>query len=278
MIEITESAVRQLRTLVGAVAEKGLRIGIAKGGCSGLQYEMTLGAARPGDAIIERDGVKFFVDEESAHLLRGSTLDYRDALTGAGFQGIRTSLQVFVAAINVAINFPLITRYSWRVRVWDGQGRAGGDRAVRFRLADAVAGFPPLMLVGKAQDGAAARGAGHEALLDEVGLVDLLDGAAVLAAGGGDGLDADRAAVELLDDDAQDAAAHAVEAQLVDLDDVGSDARRQGEPAESGGLKEQNRETRESRDLPVALPLGEVGVGALKSAAPVEKSRFGLHT
>src|SRR5438552_3859624 len=59
---------------------------IAKGGCSGLQYEMTLGEARPGDSVIERDGVKFFVDEDSAKLLRGSTLDYQDALTGAGFQ------------------------------------------------------------------------------------------------------------------------------------------------------------------------------------------------
>src|SRR5437763_13739899 len=86
MIEITESAVRQLRTLVGAAAEKGLRIGIAKGGCSGLQYEMTLGAVRPGDAVIARDGVKFFVDGESAQVLRGSTLAYRDALPGAGYQ------------------------------------------------------------------------------------------------------------------------------------------------------------------------------------------------
>jgi O-antigen/teichoic acid export membrane protein len=41
-----------------------------------------------------------------------------DALTGAGFQGIRTSLQLFVAAINIAINFPLITRYSWRGAAW----------------------------------------------------------------------------------------------------------------------------------------------------------------
>src|SRR5438132_12455573 len=90
MIEITESAVRQLRTLVGAAAaEKGLRIGIAKGGCSGLQYEMTLGTARLGDAVIERAGVKLFVDEESAQLLRGSTLDYRDALTGADFQIVK---------------------------------------------------------------------------------------------------------------------------------------------------------------------------------------------
>src|SRR5437899_10850775 len=83
MIEITDSAVQQLRALVGATVEKGLRIGIAKGGCSGLQYEMTLGEARPGDSVIERDGVKFFVDEDSAQLLRGSTLDYHEALTGA---------------------------------------------------------------------------------------------------------------------------------------------------------------------------------------------------
>ena len=86
MIEITDNAVRQLQALVGAAAKKGLRIGIAKGGCSGLQYEMTLGEARPGDSVVERDGLKFFVDEDSARLLRGSTLDYHDALTGAGFQ------------------------------------------------------------------------------------------------------------------------------------------------------------------------------------------------
>jgi iron-sulfur cluster assembly accessory protein len=29
--------------------------------------------------------VEFFVDAESADYLRGSTLDYRDGLTGAGF-------------------------------------------------------------------------------------------------------------------------------------------------------------------------------------------------
>jgi iron-sulfur cluster assembly accessory protein len=86
MIEVTESAIRQLRLLVGDAVEKGLRIGIAKGGCSGLQYEMTLGEAQPEDTIVERDGARFFVDDESAQLLRGATLDYHEALTGAGFQ------------------------------------------------------------------------------------------------------------------------------------------------------------------------------------------------
>jgi iron-sulfur cluster assembly protein len=88
MITVTENAVRQLRALLAsrpASEGQGLRVGIAKGGCSGLQYEMTLGAREPGDEIVARDGVEFFVDPQSADYLRGSTLDYRDGLTGAGF-------------------------------------------------------------------------------------------------------------------------------------------------------------------------------------------------
>jgi iron-sulfur cluster assembly protein len=88
MIKVTDNAVRQLRSLLEARPEaeqRGLRVGIAKGGCSGLQYEMSLGAEKPGDEIVERDGVEFFVDAESASFLRGATLDYRDGLTGAGF-------------------------------------------------------------------------------------------------------------------------------------------------------------------------------------------------
>ena len=86
MIDVTESAVRQLRALVGEAAEKGLRVAISRGGCSGLQYEMALGEPQPGDTIVQRDGARFFLDGESAQLLRGSTLDYHDALTGSGFQ------------------------------------------------------------------------------------------------------------------------------------------------------------------------------------------------
>jgi iron-sulfur cluster assembly accessory protein len=86
MIDVTENAVQQLRALVGDAAEKGLRIGIARGGCSGLQYEMTLAHPQPGDTVVQRDGARFFIDPESAALLRGATLDYHDALTGCGFQ------------------------------------------------------------------------------------------------------------------------------------------------------------------------------------------------
>ncbi|MBA2623504.1 MAG: iron-sulfur cluster assembly accessory protein [Chthoniobacterales bacterium] len=89
MITVTDNAVRELRSLLEAQTEskgKGLRVAIAKGGCSGLQYEMSLDARKAGDAIVVRDGVEFFVDDESAQLLRGATLDYNDGLTGTGFQ------------------------------------------------------------------------------------------------------------------------------------------------------------------------------------------------
>jgi iron-sulfur cluster assembly protein len=88
MINVTDNAVRQLRNLLTAETEtprKGLRVQIAKGGCSGLHYEMALDEKKDGDAVIERDGMQFLVDNESIPYLRGATLDFRDGLTGTGF-------------------------------------------------------------------------------------------------------------------------------------------------------------------------------------------------
>ena len=89
MINVTDNAVRQLKSLLNGgaqTARKGLRVQIAKGGCSGLQYEMLLDERKNGDAAVERDGVEFFIDAESATMLKGSTLDYHDGLTGTGFR------------------------------------------------------------------------------------------------------------------------------------------------------------------------------------------------
>jgi iron-sulfur cluster assembly accessory protein len=88
MINVTDKAVRQLRILLEAQApnnRKGLRVQIAKGGCSGLQYEMSLDSQKAGDSIVEKEGVEFLVDNDSADYLRDATLDYRDGLTGTGF-------------------------------------------------------------------------------------------------------------------------------------------------------------------------------------------------
>jgi iron-sulfur cluster assembly protein len=89
MINVTENAVRQLQSLLSKRAEdspKGLRVQVAKGGCSGLHYEMTLDQRRDGDAVVERDGMQFFIDGDSVAYLRDATLDFSDDLTGAGFR------------------------------------------------------------------------------------------------------------------------------------------------------------------------------------------------
>lgn len=89
MINVTDNAVRQLQSLLSQRPEnslKGLRVQVAKGGCSGLHYEMTLGEREEGDAIVEREGMRFFIDDESVSYLQGATLDFTDGLTGTGFR------------------------------------------------------------------------------------------------------------------------------------------------------------------------------------------------
>ena len=89
MIQVTESAVQQLRSLLAAQpakAGKGLRVQVVKGGCSGMQYEMSLDRRQEGDAVVQREEVEFFIDPESAGFLRDVTLDFADGLTGAGFR------------------------------------------------------------------------------------------------------------------------------------------------------------------------------------------------
>ena len=89
MINVTDRAVEHLRALLAeqpAVAGKGLRVQVAKGGCSGMQYEMSLDQRQEGDAVVQREEVAFFIDPESATFLRDSTLDFEDGLSGAGFR------------------------------------------------------------------------------------------------------------------------------------------------------------------------------------------------
>ncbi len=63
----------------------GLRIFVAGGGCSGLQYGMTLDEEQEGDTTIALHGIKVFVDEMSVGYISGSEVDYVDSLMGAGF-------------------------------------------------------------------------------------------------------------------------------------------------------------------------------------------------
>lgn len=87
IVTLTENAAKQIETMLGGQkADKGLRIFIDAGGCSGMNYEMELGEAKPGDTTSEQFGVKVFVDELGSTYLKGSVIDYSDSLTATGFQ------------------------------------------------------------------------------------------------------------------------------------------------------------------------------------------------
>ena len=67
-------------------AGKPLRVYIENGGCSGLQYGLVFDEKRENDLVTDAHGVTVLVDAVSAEHLRGSTVDYSDALTGGGFK------------------------------------------------------------------------------------------------------------------------------------------------------------------------------------------------
>jgi iron-sulfur cluster assembly protein/iron-sulfur cluster insertion protein len=87
-VVLTPTAVAKVRELVEAEGDPtlALRMAVRPGGCSGFSYEMFFDTeVEDGDIVESFDDVKVVVDPQSAERLRGSTLDYKDGLMGAGF-------------------------------------------------------------------------------------------------------------------------------------------------------------------------------------------------
>src|SRR4051812_9834096 len=82
ILTITPEAVAQLKTFLDdqGTPEGALRVFVAPGGCSGLQYGMTIEeTAEEGDEVIETEGVRIIVDNFSAMYLGGAEVDYVNA-------------------------------------------------------------------------------------------------------------------------------------------------------------------------------------------------------
>ena len=88
MIHLTESAVNAVRSAItgASTAVEGLRIAVDAGGCAGFKYQMGLvSEVNPDDLVVERDGIKVFVDRESVSHLVGTTVDFVIGLQSSGF-------------------------------------------------------------------------------------------------------------------------------------------------------------------------------------------------
>jgi iron-sulfur cluster assembly protein len=88
MINLTDSALNAVRNAIATAGKPvdGLRIMVEAGGCAGLKYNLGLvDEVEPDDTVIERDGVRVFVDAKSQEHLLGTTIDFVIALEGSGF-------------------------------------------------------------------------------------------------------------------------------------------------------------------------------------------------
>jgi len=87
IINMTPAASGKVRELLTQENDPSLalRVFVAGGGCSGLQYGMTLDEEQEGDTVIAISGFNILVDEMSMGYIDGSEIDYVDSLMGAGF-------------------------------------------------------------------------------------------------------------------------------------------------------------------------------------------------
>jgi iron-sulfur cluster assembly protein len=84
---LTPAAEKFIRFMLRAdgAAGSGFRLAVAPGGCSGLSADIGVAATpAPGEAVVERNGLKLFLNAESRLLLDGVTIDFADSAAHTG--------------------------------------------------------------------------------------------------------------------------------------------------------------------------------------------------
>ena len=84
VLTITDAAVARLKTMMAANTQAaGLKIGIKKGGCAGMEYTLQWAeTAGKFDEVVEHDGARVIIDPQAVLYLLGTEMDYKvDKLT-----------------------------------------------------------------------------------------------------------------------------------------------------------------------------------------------------
>ncbi|WP_136443536.1 HesB/IscA family protein [Pacificoceanicola onchidii] len=86
-VTITPPAVKQIRKLMDRDGRHGLRIGIKKGGCAGMEYTMDyVDSADPNDEVVEQDGARVMIAPMAQMFLFGTEIDYETSLLESAFK------------------------------------------------------------------------------------------------------------------------------------------------------------------------------------------------
>lgn len=86
-VTLTSAATRQIARLMAQNGTAGLRIGVKKGGCAGMEYTMDYVAeVDPLDEVVEQDGARVMIAPMAQMFLFGTEIDYETSLLESGFK------------------------------------------------------------------------------------------------------------------------------------------------------------------------------------------------
>ncbi len=86
-VSMTDKAAVQIRKLMDGGTKKGLRIGVKKGGCAGMEYTMDyVDEIDPLDEVVEQNGARIMIAPMAQMFLFGTEIDYEVALLESGFK------------------------------------------------------------------------------------------------------------------------------------------------------------------------------------------------
>ncbi|WP_121063693.1 HesB/IscA family protein [Chachezhania antarctica] len=89
-VTLTPRAVAQITKLMDKSGHQGLRVGVKKGGCAGMEYTMDYvtrdDTLDPNDEVVEQDGAKVMIAPMAQMFLFGTEIDYQIGLLDSGFR------------------------------------------------------------------------------------------------------------------------------------------------------------------------------------------------
>jgi iron-sulfur cluster assembly protein len=86
-VTLTPAAVAQIRKLMDQKGHQGLKLGIKKGGCAGMEYTMDYAdTIDPHDEVVEQDGARVMIAPMAQMFLFGTQIDYETSLLESGFK------------------------------------------------------------------------------------------------------------------------------------------------------------------------------------------------
>ena len=88
VVSVTDRAAQRVREIVASAdgPVEGIRVGIKKGGCAGMEYMVDLvRQAEPADDVVDVGGAKVFVNPEATLFLLGTEMDFEVTKLRTGF-------------------------------------------------------------------------------------------------------------------------------------------------------------------------------------------------